>query len=73
MNTKTLPNPNHKPTPSPVYVIMYLDTDSNGDDLLDNAGNLIPAGFYHYLWPFIDEPDAGPFETEFDAGDGIAL
>jgi hypothetical protein len=53
-------------------LIIYLDTDANGDDLLDNAGNPIPAGWYRYDWPLSAEPE-GPFESELDAGDGIAL
>ncbi len=57
------------------YIIIYLDTDSNGDDLVDSAGNPIAAGWYRYAWPLQGvggDPD-GPFATELDAGDGIAL
>lgn len=57
------------------YVIIYLDTDANGDDLLDSAGNPIRAGWYRYAWPMQGrglDPD-GPFNTELEAGDGIPL
>lgn len=47
-----------------VYVAVYLDTDTNKDDLLDNAGNPIAAGWYIYDWPHSWQPAAGPFETE---------
>jgi hypothetical protein len=53
-------------------LIIYLDTDANGDDLLDSVGNPIAAGWYRYDWPLSPEP-IGPFETEVDAADGIAL
>lgn len=56
-------------------LVLYLDTDINGDDLLDSAGNPIAAGWYRYDWPLQGDgrdPD-GPFETELEAGDGIAL
>ena len=56
-------------------IIIYLDQDTNGDDLVDSAGNPIPAGFYRYDWPLQGDgrdPD-GPFETELEAADGIAL
>lgn len=46
------------------YVLIYLDTDTNGDDLLDNVGNNITAGWYRYAWPMTDEPLDGPYETE---------
>ena len=57
------------------YVLVYLDTDANGDDLTDSAGNPIQAGWYRYVWPLqgaVGDPD-GPFNTEIDAGDGIPL
>jgi hypothetical protein len=57
------------------YVILYLDTDANGNDLLDSVGNPIPAGWYRYTWPLQEhggDPD-GPFDTELAAGDGIPL
>ena len=56
-------------------IAIYLDTDLNGDDLLDSAGNPIVAGWYRYTWPLQGDgmdPD-GPFATELEAGDGIAL
>lgn len=49
------------------YIVLYLDTDCNGDDLLDSAGNPIPAGWYRYAWPLQGRdgsaPD-GPFASE---------
>lgn len=57
------------------YVVLYLDTDTNGDDLVDSVGNPITAGWYRYVWPlqgFEGDPD-GPFPTELDASDGIPL
>lgn len=57
------------------YIAIYLDTDLNGDDLADSAGNPIPAGWYRYTWPLQGQdgdPD-GPFTTELEAGDGIPL
>ena len=57
-------------------LIIYLDTDANGDDLLDSVGNPIAAGWYRYDWPLQGgaglDPE-GPFESELLAGDGIAL
>lgn len=53
-------------------VILYLDTDANGDDLVDSVGNPVAAGWYRYTWPLQPEPD-GPFATEIEAADGIAL
>jgi hypothetical protein len=47
-------------------IAVYLDTDCNGNDLLDNAGNPITAGWYLYEWP-LGEPTDGPFERELDA------
>lgn len=48
------------------YVMVYLDTDDNGDDLLDSVGNPIPAGWYRYSWPLTGkygyDPD-GPYES----------
>ena len=59
----------------PQTIVLYLDTDINGDDLLDSNDNPITAGWYRYTWPLRDFNDGpeGPFETEIDAGDGIAL
>lgn len=56
------------------YLILYLDTDANGEDLLDSAGNNVPAGWYRFQWPLREnaQPD-GPYETELLAGDGIPL
>jgi hypothetical protein len=56
-------------------LVIYLDTDVNGDDLLDSGGNPIPAGWYRYTWPLSGAGDdgEGPFATEIDAADGIAL
>ena len=59
-------------------LIIYLDTDANGDDLLDSAGNPIAAGWYRYDWPIrngdLDNPEPmGPFDSETAAADGIAL
>lgn len=50
-----------------LWVLVYLDTDTTGDDLLDNAGNPITAGWYRYKWPFTDEPVLGPYETVQEA------
>lgn len=49
-----------------MLVEVYLDTDCNGNDLLDNVGNPITAGWYLYSWP-IGEPSSGPYETKEDA------
>lgn len=52
-------------------IVIYLDTDINGDDLLDSAGNPITAGWYRYEWPLQPEP-AGPFRDRLSAiNDGI--
>ena len=53
-------------------VVIYLDTDINGDDLADSVGNPIPAGWYRYDWPLQPEP-IGPFDSEMAASDGVAL
>lgn len=57
------------------YVLIYLNTDANGDDLLDSAGNPIAAGWYRYTWPLqgADGDPDGPFASELIAGDGIPL
>jgi len=55
------------------WLLIYLDTDANGDDLLDSVGNPITAGWYRYQWPLDGTDPDGPFDTEIDAGDGIAL
>lgn len=47
-------------------IVIYLDTDANGDDLRDSVGNSITAGWYRYEWPLqgaAGDPD-GPFESE---------
>lgn len=44
-------------------VAIYLDQDCNGNDLLDNVGNPITAGWYLYNWP-LSEPVEGPFNAE---------
>lgn len=44
-------------------IAVYLDTDTNGADLLDNVGNPIQAGWYVYDFPMTDDPLSGPHET----------
>lgn len=46
---------------------VHLDTDCNGNDLLDSVGNPIEAGWYLVDWPNSWEPVAGPFENEYKA------
>lgn len=50
-----------------VEVTVYLDTDRNGDDLLDSAGNPITAGWYIFAFPLGSEPLDGPFDSEKEA------
>lgn len=47
-------------------ITVYLDVDCNGNDLLDDAGNCITAGWYLFKWP-LGEPTSGPYEHEADA------
>lgn len=44
-------------------IVVHLDTDTRGNDLLDSAGNPIAAGWYVYAFPFDAEPLAGPYES----------
>jgi hypothetical protein len=48
-------------------ITVYLDTDCNGNDLLDDVGNSIEAGWYVYNWPNSWEPIAGPYGKQHDA------
>jgi hypothetical protein len=55
--------------PAPTYVTVYLDVDTDGDDLLDSAGNRIAAGWYRCAWPLNGADPEGPFISEFAARD----
>lgn len=43
-----------------IYVAVYLDVDTDGNDLLNSDGSNISAGWYLFKWP-LTEPVAGPF------------
>lgn len=43
-------------------IVVYLDTDTRGNDLVDSVGSPISAGYYVYSFPLDGEPLAGPFD-----------
>ena len=64
------PERERDPYALPDCEVFYLDTDKNGDDILDSAGNPISAGWYwQACFPgcLPDGDPIGPFDTEREA------
>lgn len=48
-------------------IAIYLDVDTDDNDLQDSSDANITAGWYTYPWPLGEDHIAGPFQTEQEA------